>query len=202
MQKKLPSSKFRPFCSKVDMLTPDSWWCFCTFPLCHLFLKKMTVISQTTFSNVFSWIKKVLYIESNFTEVLPRGPIDHKLSLVQVMTWRRTGDKPLPEPMLIQFADAYLYAALSLWVNYVPRKMPDVRSRYARFTIAPIDVRMLRYMDERYGLFTTKINHIDLERQELRKLAMKRVVLSTLLFVIIFHHFLEYMSKFFWFSDA
>ena len=45
---------------------------------------------------------------------------------------------------------------VSRWMNYVPRKMPDVRSRYARFTIAPIYVRMLRYMDECYGLFTTK----------------------------------------------
>ena len=66
----------------------------------------------------------------------------------------------------------------SLWMNYVPRKMPDVRSRYARFTIAPIDVRMLRYMDECYGLFTAKINHLHLEMQNLSKMVTKRVVLS------------------------
>ena len=28
------------------------------------------------------------------------------------MAWRRTGDKPLAEPMLIQFTDAYIYAVL------------------------------------------------------------------------------------------
>ena len=28
------------------------------------------------------------------------GPIDNKSSLVQVMVWRRTGGKPLPEPIL------------------------------------------------------------------------------------------------------
>ena len=37
---------------------------------------------------------------------VPKGPIDNKWALVQVMAWRRIGDKPLPETMLIQFADA------------------------------------------------------------------------------------------------
>ena len=37
-----------------------------------------------------------------------QGPIDNKSVLVQVMAWRQTGDKPLPEPMLAQFNDAYM----------------------------------------------------------------------------------------------
>ena len=36
------------------------------------------------------------------------GPIDNKPAPVQIMAWRRTGDKPLPEPMLTQFVDAYM----------------------------------------------------------------------------------------------
>ena len=39
---------------------------------------------------------------------IPRSPIDDKPALVEVMAWRRTGDKPLPEPMLIQLIDAYM----------------------------------------------------------------------------------------------
>ena len=39
---------------------------------------------------------------------VPKGPIDNKSALVQVMAWRRTGDKPLPEPMLDEFTDAYM----------------------------------------------------------------------------------------------
>ena len=39
---------------------------------------------------------------------VPRSPIDNKPALVQIMAWRRTGDKPLPEPMLTQFTDAYM----------------------------------------------------------------------------------------------
>ena len=37
-----------------------------------------------------------------------RSPIDNKAALVQVIAWRRTGDKPLPEPMMTQFPDAYM----------------------------------------------------------------------------------------------
>ena len=37
---------------------------------------------------------------------VPRSPIDNKPAVVQVMAWRRTGDKPLPEAMMTQFIDA------------------------------------------------------------------------------------------------
>ena len=33
---------------------------------------------------------------------------DIKSTLVQVMSWRRTGDKPLPEPKMITYIDAYM----------------------------------------------------------------------------------------------
>ena len=39
---------------------------------------------------------------------VPGGPIGIKSVSVQVMAWRRTGDKSLPEPMLIQFTFAYM----------------------------------------------------------------------------------------------
>ena len=39
---------------------------------------------------------------------VPRSPIDNKPALFQVMAWRQRGDKPLPEPMLTQFSDAYM----------------------------------------------------------------------------------------------
>ena len=39
---------------------------------------------------------------------VPRRPIDNEPVLVQVISWRRTGDKLLSEPMMTQFADAYM----------------------------------------------------------------------------------------------
>ena len=45
---------------------------------------------------------------------VPMRPIDGKPTLVQVLAWRRTGDKPLPEPMLNQFTDG----TRGRWVNF------------------------------------------------------------------------------------
>ena len=37
-----------------------------------------------------------------------KGVIDNNSPLVQIMAWCRIGDKPLSEPMLTQFTDAYV----------------------------------------------------------------------------------------------
>ena len=39
---------------------------------------------------------------------VPKGSIDDNPALVQVMAWRRMGDKPLSELMLNRFTDAYM----------------------------------------------------------------------------------------------
>ena len=41
-------------------------------------------------------------------KLLPKGLINDTWTMLQVMAWRRIGDKPLPEQILIQFADAYM----------------------------------------------------------------------------------------------
>ena len=38
----------------------------------------------------------------------PKGPIDSKSALVQVMAWWRTDDKLLSEQLLTQFNDTYM----------------------------------------------------------------------------------------------
>ena len=37
-----------------------------------------------------------------------KGPINNILALVQIMAWRQPGAKPLSEPMLTQFTDAFM----------------------------------------------------------------------------------------------
>ena len=39
---------------------------------------------------------------------VPNGQIDYNPALVQIMAWSRIGDKPLSEPVLTRFTDAYL----------------------------------------------------------------------------------------------
>ena len=41
-------------------------------------------------------------------KIVLKIPIDNKSALVQVMAWCGAGDKPLPEPMLAGFTDAYM----------------------------------------------------------------------------------------------
>ena len=40
-------------------------------------------------------------------KLVPKGLIDNNPAMVQIMPWRRIGDRPFSEPMLIRFADVY-----------------------------------------------------------------------------------------------
>ena len=42
------------------------------------------------------------------------GPIDNNTALVQLMAWRRIGDKPLSEPMMAWVGDAYMRHSASI----------------------------------------------------------------------------------------
>ena len=60
-------------------------------------------------------IFKIIFVKENIwilikisQKFVPRSPIDNKSTLVQVMAWRRTGDKPEPEQMPTQLTDAYI----------------------------------------------------------------------------------------------
>ena len=73
--------------------------------LTHLPLDKMAaILKDNIFKCIFSNEKQIL-------KLVTWIPIDNEPALVQVMAWRRTGDKALPVSMMIQFTDA-LYAAI------------------------------------------------------------------------------------------
>ena len=68
--------------------------------LTHLPMDKMAAILV---DEIFNWI----FLNGNdwipiqiSLKCVSRSPIENKPALVHVMAWRRTGDKPLPEPML------------------------------------------------------------------------------------------------------
>ena len=65
------------------------------------------IVTDNTFKRIFlnEDVRTSIQISRKF---VPKGPIGNKPALVQVMAWRRTGDKPLPEAMLTQFTDAYM----------------------------------------------------------------------------------------------
>ena len=45
-----------------------------------------------------------------------KGPINNIPALVQIMAWRRPGDKPLSEPMMVRFA-THIRVTRPQWVN-------------------------------------------------------------------------------------
>ena len=54
--------------------------------------------------NTFKWIyfnKNIWIVNTISLKFVPMSPINNKSSLVQVMTWRLTGNKPLSEPTVL-----------------------------------------------------------------------------------------------------
>ena len=55
--------------------------------------------------NIFKWISlnENVWVSINISlKFVPRGPFNNIPTLVQVMAWRRPGDKPLSEPMIVR----------------------------------------------------------------------------------------------------
>ena len=76
--------------------------------LTYLPLDKMAaILADDIFKRIFLNEKTRILIKISLKFIL-KGPINKIPALVQIMGWRRPGDKPLSEPMLIQFTDAYM----------------------------------------------------------------------------------------------
>ena len=74
--------------------------------LTHLPLDKMgAILADDIFKRIFLNENVIIAIQISL-KFVTYGPIGNKSALVRVMAWRRTGDKPLPEPMMTQSTDA------------------------------------------------------------------------------------------------
>ena len=81
---------------------------FPSFLSTHLSLDKMAAILaddifKCIFLNENDWIPIQISLK-----LVPGSPIDNKPAQVQGMARRQTGNKPLPEPMMTRFTDAYM----------------------------------------------------------------------------------------------
>ena len=61
----------------------------------------MVVIFLTIFSSAFFNENVSISIKISL-KFVPKGPVNKVPALVQIMAWRRPGDKPLSEPMVIR----------------------------------------------------------------------------------------------------
>ena len=57
-------------------------------------------------------------------EFVPKGPIDTSPALVQIMAWRRPGNKPLSEPMMVNIL-THICITLPQWVQRVTVQEKD-----------------------------------------------------------------------------
>ena len=62
--------------------------------------------------NVWIWIKISL-------KFVPKGPINNIPALVQIMAWRRPGDKPLSGPMMVSLL-THICVTRPQWVKAIP----------------------------------------------------------------------------------
>ena len=74
---------------------------------------------------------KILILIGIYLKFVAKGPIDNNTVLVWIIAWRRKGDKPLSEPMLTRYTDAYmrLYGDMSETVGRIVTFLNNMRSK-------------------------------------------------------------------------
>ena len=96
-------SLWQPDIAKINTLRPETkWTTFCN----HIF--------KRIFFNENVWIS--IKISLKF---VPKGPINNIPSLVRIMARRRSGDKPLNEPMMVSLP-THICITRPQWVNTDP----------------------------------------------------------------------------------
>ena len=99
----------------LEAMEYSMWTRSITFLLTHWGQDKMAAISRRHFQMYFlEW--KCMNFDYNFTEVCSKGPINDIPALVQIMAWRRSGDKPLSEPMMVRLP-MHICVTRPQWVN-------------------------------------------------------------------------------------
>ena len=85
--------------------------------LTHWGRDKMVAIFQTTFLNCIFLNENVRIALEISLKFVPRRLIKNIPALVQIMAWRRPGDKPLSEPMVVSLL-THICVTRPQWVNH------------------------------------------------------------------------------------
>ena len=99
----------------------------CWLWLTHWGRVKIAAISQTIISNTFSWMKMLEFrLKFHLSFFLRVQLTTYQHILVQIMAWRRPGDKLLSEPMMIRLPITndrlllmHMCATRPKWVNVI-----------------------------------------------------------------------------------
>ena len=69
--------------------------------------------------DIFTWIfvnENIWILIKISLKFVPKGIINYIASLVQIMAWRRPGDKPLSEPLMVNLL-THIYVTRPQWVK-------------------------------------------------------------------------------------
>ena len=120
MHMKLSSAKWRPFCSGGDELKDFYDW--------NKMLRFVDGVVNTlrpgqNGRHFTDDIFKCIFLNENVwipikisLKFVPKSPINNIPALVQIMAWRRPGDKPLSEPMMVRLP-THICVTRPQWVN-------------------------------------------------------------------------------------
>ena len=90
----------------------------CGFPLTHWGRDKMDAILQTTCSSAFSWMKMFKFrLKFHWSLFLKVQLTCTNPALFQITAWRRPGDTPLSEPMMVSSL-MHICVTQPQWVNW------------------------------------------------------------------------------------
>ena len=74
------------------------------------------------------FLKEIVWIPTKISlKFVPKGPINNIPALVQIMDWRRSGDKPLSEPMMVSLL-THIGVTRPQWVKYLIWGTPNTKT--------------------------------------------------------------------------
>ena len=100
----------------------NGWTCLC-IDVFHLLLSLNTLRPRQNGRPSADDIFKCIFLNENVwipikisLKFVPKGPINNIPAMVQIIAWRRPGDKPLSEPMVVSLP-THICVARPQWVN-------------------------------------------------------------------------------------
>ena len=79
----------------------------------------MPAISQMVFSSYIFLNENVWFLLKISLKFVPKVPINSIPALVQIMAWRRLGDKPLSEPVMITWSKYASFGLIELTYDHI-----------------------------------------------------------------------------------
>ena len=118
------------------------WVLWCTLILTHWGWDEMNNISQMTF------FKRIFFNENVWISIkislkfVPKGPINNIPALVQIMAWRRSGDKPLSEAMMVSLP-THICVIRPQWVKHITHT--QLETHWCVISIVATDAMVLKH---------------------------------------------------------